>query len=94
MTSIESAAALLGVLSHPARMHVVALLADHSPRTVGELRRLTGMESTALSHQLRILRTANLVTSEKQGRFRIYRLSDHHVAHIVRDAIAHVEEVG
>jgi DNA-binding transcriptional ArsR family regulator len=33
-----------------------------------------------------------LVISERRGRRVLYRLADHHVAHIVEDAIAHARE--
>lgn len=92
MDAISDAAALFGVLSHPIRLRVLALLSEHQPRTAGELQELVGLERTALSHQLRILREARLVCAERQGRRQLYQLADHHVAHIVRDAIAHVSE--
>ncbi|MCA9571005.1 MAG: helix-turn-helix transcriptional regulator [Myxococcales bacterium] len=91
---VERAASLFGVLSHPARVHVVALLIEEEPRTVGDLVEHTGVERTLLSHQLRALREARLVTREREGRRHLYRLADAHVAHIVRDALAHVVEPG
>lgn len=92
MSSIDAAAALLAVLGHPARFRVVALLLDAEPRPVGDFVDATGLERTAMSHQLRVLREARLVTATRSGRQQLYRLADHHVAHIVRDALAHVEE--
>lgn len=92
MDPITDAAALFSVLSHPTRLAVLALLAEQGPRPAGELQELVELERTALSHQLRILREARLVIAERQGRRQLYRLADHHVAHIVRDAIAHVSE--
>lgn len=90
--SIEAAAALFSVLAHPARLHVLALLLEREPRPVNDLVEATGVERTLLSHQLRSLRQARLVTVEREGRQHLYRLADHHVAHIVRDALQHVEE--
>lgn len=89
---IQRAAALFAALAHPARLHVVSLLLDHQPRTAGDLREATQLESTSLSHQLRILREARLVRSERNGRHQLYALEDEHVAHIVRDALTHVRE--
>jgi len=45
-----------------------------------------------MSHHLRVLRDARLVRTERRGKHVIYRLHDHHVAHIVEDAISHVIE--
>ena len=80
------------MLSHAGRLKVLALLAEAEPRSVGELQQSTGLERTALSHQLRILKEARLVRVERDGRRKMYSLADHHVAHIVRDAIVHVAE--
>ncbi len=93
MDHVDKAAELFAVLSHPSRLKVLALLAEQEPRSAGDLQTHTELERTALSHQLRILRDANLVSVERDGRRHLYRLSDHHVAHIVGDAIAHVQEV-
>jgi DNA-binding transcriptional ArsR family regulator len=45
-----------------------------------------------MSHQLRTLRDAGLVRSERRGKHVFDELCDHHVAHIVKDAIAHASE--
>ncbi len=90
--NIGAAAALFGVLSHPQRLHVLTLLGERQPRSAGELQEHTGLERTALSHQLRILREARLVCTNRDGRRQLYSLVDRHVAHIVRDAMIHVAE--
>jgi DNA-binding transcriptional ArsR family regulator len=35
---------------------------------------------------------ARLVTADRQGREVFYDLTDHHVSHIVRDALEHTKE--
>ncbi len=62
------------------------------PRSAGELQEATGLERTSLSHQLRVLREARLVSRERDGRKQLYRLADQHIACIIRDAIDHVSE--
>jgi DNA-binding transcriptional ArsR family regulator len=39
-----------------------------------------------------VLRDQRLVTGERRGREMAYRISDHHVLHIVDDAIRHTRE--
>jgi len=51
-----------------------------------------GMEQSALSHQLRVLREHTLVKVERQGRRRVYALHDEHVAALLEDALRHVEQ--
>jgi len=92
MEPIDEAARLFAVLSHPQRLRVLSLLSDGEPRSAGTLQEALGLERTAMSHQLRVLRDARLVSATRDGRHQLYTLADHHVAHIVGDAIAHVSE--
>ena len=90
-TNIEKAAALLGLLGHPKRLEALLVLGEGA-LSAGELGERLGLEQSAMSHQLRLLREANLVVSERVGRRVVYAVADHHVTHIVRDAVAHVAE--
>ncbi len=91
-TRVQAAARLFKALAHPKRIHVLALLLERWSRTVSDLCSSTELEQTAMSHQLKLLRTARLVVAERDGRTQLYRLADRHVAHIVHDALAHVAE--
>lgn len=88
---LERASALLQVMGHPVRVHVLLALAE-AALTAGELQQRIGVEASALSHHLRLLRDARLVRAEPRGRHRLYRLQDPHVAHIVTDTLRHVAE--
>jgi DNA-binding transcriptional ArsR family regulator len=90
---LERTAALLQVVAHPVRVHVLYALAREGPLTAGELQERVRIEASALSHHLRLMKDARLVESEPRGRHRVYRLDDPHVAHIVEDALRHVAEV-
>jgi len=61
-------------LSTPSRVQILGCLLD-GPRAVGEITALLGMEQSAVSHQLRVLREAALVKSERHGKRRVYALS-------------------
>lgn len=90
--SVQQAAALFAVLAHPGRLGVLSALHLHGPQSVSELTERLGVEQSAMSHQLRVLRDARLVAGDREGRTIRYRLDDHHVAHIVHDALAHTSE--
>jgi DNA-binding transcriptional ArsR family regulator len=60
--------------------------------SVSQLLERVGGEQSALSHQLRLLKQARLVKSERVGRHIIYSLYDRHVSHVVSDTLAHVKE--
>jgi DNA-binding transcriptional ArsR family regulator len=90
--AITRAATLLGVMAHPARLHVLHALHVEGPMTAGALQSRVGLEASALSHQLRVLRDARLVRVVPDGRHRIYALDDPHVVRLVHDALAHTAE--
>lgn len=59
---------------------------------VGELAALLNMTKSAVSHQLKILRSAKLVKAEKRGKNVFYALSDHHVRTVLEMGLEHVRE--
>ena len=89
---MRRAAALFSAMAHEGRLRALVALSRLGPLSVGELLEQVRMEQTALSHQLRILKDAHLVTSERRGRSIVYSLADQHIAHVLEDAIAHAGE--
>lgn len=65
---------------------------EESEMCVGDLAVLLNMTKSAVSHQLKVLRTAKLVRSHKTGKNVYYALDDHHVKHILEKALEHVCE--
>jgi DNA-binding transcriptional ArsR family regulator len=61
-------------LSAPSRVQILGCLLD-GPMAVGEITALVGMEQSAVSHQLRVLREAELVRAERHGKRRLYKIS-------------------
>lgn len=59
------------------------------PGSVTELTGATGLEQSAVSHQLRVLRTLGLVTRERSGRSATCSLYDHHVSSLLDEAVFH-----
>ncbi|GAA2652853.1 metalloregulator ArsR/SmtB family transcription factor [Streptomyces lunalinharesii] len=85
-------AATLQALSTPSRLRILARLQE-GPCAVGDLAAAVGMEQSACSHQLRLLRNLGLVTGERNGRSIVYALYDHHVAELLDQALYHVEHL-
>ena len=79
-------------LATPSRVRILGRLRD-GPCPVGELAAALGMEQSAVSHQLRILRHLGLVIGERRGRSVVYALHDSHVADLLDQAIFHIEHV-
>ncbi|MCQ2473443.1 MAG: metalloregulator ArsR/SmtB family transcription factor [Saccharofermentans sp.] len=53
---------------------------------------LIGMTQSAVSHQLKALKNANLVASRREGKTIYYRLSDEHVKSIIAQGFEHITE--
>jgi ArsR family transcriptional regulator, nickel/cobalt-responsive transcriptional repressor len=88
----RTAAESIQALSTPSRLRILARL--HSgPASVGEIAESVGMEASAVSHQLRLLRHLGLVTGERDGRQVVYELYDDHVADLLEQVVSHVEHV-
>ncbi|MFD3759479.1 ArsR/SmtB family transcription factor [Streptomyces sp. NPDC058622] len=85
-------AATLQALATPSRLHILARLQE-GPCSVSDLAETVGMEASACSHQLRLLRNLGLVTGERHGRSIVYALYDSHVAELLEQALYHVEHL-
>ena len=49
-----------------------------------------GMNQPAVSHQLRVLRSARVVKGRKEGKHVYYSLDDDHVRKLLRDGLEHI----
>ncbi len=88
---LDSAGELLRALAAPVRIAIVLQLRE-SHRCVHELVDALGVPQPLISQHLKILKAAGVVAGERSGREVLYRLADHHLAHIVVDAVAHAGE--
>lgn len=59
---------------------------------VGEIADILEMSISAVSHQLRVLRSAKLVKGTKEGKEVKYSLDDDHITKILEYGLAHVNE--
>ncbi|WP_424922901.1 ArsR/SmtB family transcription factor [Actinomycetospora succinea] len=89
---VEGIAETLSALSTPSRLRILLHLAD-GPSSVGDLAAAVGMEQSAVSHQLRVLRQLGFVVGTRQGKQISYRLFDRHVARLLTEAINHVQHL-
>jgi len=87
---IQPMADIFKVLSDPTRIRILALLA-HEELCVSCIAEGLNMTHSAISHQLRLLRSANLVKFTKEGKEVIYSLDDMHVLGLFDQALDHVK---
>ncbi|QHC21455.1 ArsR/SmtB family transcription factor [Streptomyces sp. GS7] len=88
--TVTTVAGTLQALAAPSRLQILTTLRQE-PRSVTELAAAIGMEQSAVSHQLRLLRILGLVAGERAGRRMVYRLYDSHVARLLDEAVRHIE---
>lgn len=88
----RAAADSLQALATPSRLRILARL-HAGPASVNQLAEAVAMESSAVSHQLRMLRHLGLVVGERDGRQVVYELHDDHVGELLAQAVAHVEHL-
>lgn len=79
------------VLGDSTRTRIISAL-NVSEMCVCDLAVLLDMTKSAISHQLRALKKANLVKNRKEGKVVFYSLSDDHVKAIFDKGLEHVAE--
>ena len=87
--TIQLLAELFKILGDPTRLRIVRLLLDHES-SVNAIAEDMGMRQSAISHQLRVLRQARLVSFRKEGKTVFYSLNDDHVEMLLRQGLYHV----
>ena len=65
----------------------------NKPLCVNEISELLDMTQSAISHQLKNLRTSNLVKTEKIGKNVYYSISYEHIKIILKYGLEHISEV-
>ncbi len=89
--SLYELAELFHIFGDTTRMRILYALFE-SEMCVCAIAELLEMQQSAISHQLRILKNAKLVSSRREGKTVFYRLADDHVRAIIDQGMEHIEE--
>ncbi len=79
------------VLGDSTRVKIIWAL-DENEMCVCDIAVLLNMTKSAISHQLRSLRQANLVKFRREGKVVYYSLADEHVKDIFEKGMEHIKE--
>lgn len=79
------------VLGDETRVRLLDAL-SRSELCVHDLAGLLGLTSSAVSHQLRLLRGMRLVRPRRDGRLVYYALDDDHIVKLLAQGLEHVQE--
>ena len=88
-SEIERTAELFKVIGDPTRMQILTALHEQE-LCVCDISDLLGMTQSAISHQLRLLRSAHLVKNRREGKSIFYSLDDSHVVSMIAQGLAHI----
>ncbi|MFH1755940.1 MAG: metalloregulator ArsR/SmtB family transcription factor [Candidatus Latescibacterota bacterium] len=86
-----SLAEIFKTLSDPTRVKILYAL-SMTELCVCDIANLIGKSSSAVSHQLRLLRGQKLVKYRKDGKIAYYSLDDEHIRHLFKEGLKHAEE--
>ena len=81
------------VFGDPTRLRILFVLWENEECNVGTISEKVKMSQSAVSQQLKILRSSRLVKFRKDGRSILYRLSDEHITKILQLGLEHYDEL-
>ncbi len=79
------------IFADSTRIRILALL-EEGEKCVGEIAETLEMSQSAISHQLKTLRLANVVSTKKEGQIVTYCLADQHINIILKYGLEHIKE--
>ena len=71
---LEAASELLRALAHPLRLQIVEFIDQNDAINVNKIYNTLKLEQSITSQHLRVLRTTDLVDTEREGKFIHYRV--------------------
>lgn len=89
--TLEGLTEIFRVLGDPTRVRILNAL-SRTEMCVGDLAAQLGVTESAVSHQLRLLRSARIVRPRRDGRMIFYSLDDTHVLALFEQGLRHVQE--
>jgi DNA-binding transcriptional ArsR family regulator len=89
--SLYTISQLFAVLSDVTRLKIVMTLKNNT-LCVQDIATAVKMSVSAVSHQLRLLKTMKLVKFKKAGKMKYYSLDDNHIEQLLKVANEHVDE--
>ena len=87
----ETMANIYKAMSDPSRLKILLVLLSQE-HCVCDIAVLCGLSDSAISHQLRLLRTSGIVKTRRDGKIIYYSLNNDHVATLLNMSLTHVNE--
>ena len=88
---VSGLAEIFGVLADPTRLKICMFLSE-SELCVCDLAAMLNISESAVSHQLRLLRSLRIVKYRRDGKMAFYTLDDNHVTSLIKQGLDHAKE--
>lgn len=88
---LDKMESLLNVASDFTRLKILYSISD-GEKSVSEIVEEVGASQSLVSHQIKVLKKANLVSSRKEGTRVFYQLADDHIVQLLKIVYEHVME--
>lgn len=89
LEDISQMADIFKALSDPSRLKIVLTLLNQE-HCVCDIAVICSQTDSAISHQLRILRTLKIVKNRREGKIIYYSIDDDHVVSLINMSLNHV----
>ena len=87
----EELASLFKIFSNSTRLQILHALVD-GEKSVTDICDEVGMQQSAISHQLSLLKQNRLVKTRRDGKSIYYSLLDSHILTIIKQGLDHINE--
>ena len=88
---IQNLSEIFKLFADETRLRIICAILN-AELCVCDLCELLGLNQSAVSHQLQLLRSSKLVKYRKEGKQVYYSLKDEHIENIIKMAVAHMKE--
>jgi len=89
--NLQNLSEIFKLFADETRLRIICAILN-TELCVCDLCELLGLNQSAVSHQLQLLRSSKLVKYRKEGKQVYYSLKDEHIESIIKMALAHITE--
>lgn len=89
--NIDSAAEIFKICGDPTRVGILCALCSHR-LCVCEIASVLDMTSSAISHQLRLMKQMGIIASHREGKSMYYSIADRHIEEMFSLALGYAKE--
>lgn len=86
---LQEISGIYKAIGEPSRLKILLALTE-GDMCVYHISEVTGQKQSLTSHQLRVLKSSNIVKSRREGQTIIYSIADEHIKAIINMSLIHL----